>query len=71
MGNALEPSSARRARRKASLLQAEQRQQEQEELATREDEVARSKAVAASGKAGRSSLIRSAPSGLSTNLGGT
>ena len=53
--------------KKASLLQ---KQREGVRLAEAEDEVARRRGLASSGKVGRQSLIRSTGSGLVKTLGG-
>ena len=66
-----ESGSARRARRRAEIDIAAQRKKEESRLASSEDELARSKAARAGGHAGRQSLIKTSPSGLAINLGGT
>jgi len=66
-----EPSSARRARREASRLNAIQKKKEDLRLAEKDSIIAKKKSAALSGKGGRQSLIKSSPTGLATNLGGT
>ena len=61
-------SKQQRNIKKASLLQ---KQREGIRLAEAEDEVARRRGLASSGKAGRQSLIRSTGGGLVKTLGGT
>ena len=66
----LRTGASRQAREanKASLLQS---QRERQRLAEAEDEVARRRGGASSGKSGRQSLIKSkSASGLATTLGG-
>ena len=60
-------SKQQRNIKKASLLQ---KQREGVRLAEAEDEVARRRGLASSGKVGRQSLIRSTGSGLVKTLGG-
>jgi hypothetical protein len=62
-------TGASSARRTAEEQATQAQQAAALDLAESEDEIARRKAVA-SGR-GRGSLIKSSPSGLSTNLGGT
>ncbi len=65
-------TAARKAQEKQSLLIERQRQREEIKLAESEDEIARRKALAKSGKAGRRSLIQTSEAGVgATNLGGT
>ena len=60
-------SAATRATAKQTLLQ---QQKEDARVAESEDEIARRRGLAGS-KSGRQSLIKSSPSALSNNLGGT
>ena len=60
-------SSTQRKLTKQSLLQ---RQKEKIRAAEAEDEIARRRGLASSGKGGRQSLIRSSSTGLSKTLGG-
>jgi len=71
MSGAFESSSAARARRKSRGLLAEQQKKEKQSLAEAESEIAITKASALSGKAGRQSLLKTSPTGLAVNLGGT
>ncbi len=71
MSGALESGSARRARRKARHELGVQKHKEKTKLAEVESEIAISKASALSGKAGRQSLLKSSPTGLAVNLGGS
>jgi hypothetical protein len=63
-------SAAKRAQERQSLLIEKQRQKTELDLAESNDEIARRKALAKSGKGGRQSLIQTSETG-STNLGGT
>ena len=71
MASAFESGSAARARRKTRGRLAEQRKKEQTKLAEAESEIAITKASALSGKAGRKSLLKTSPTGLAVNLGGS
>lgn len=71
MGSSFESSSAKRDRRQAKTELARQKQIEAGALAEAEDEIGRRRALAASPRSGRRSLIRSSPTGLATTLGGT
>lgn len=71
MSGALESGSARRARRRARSDLATQRKKEGDALATAESEIAITEAGALSGKAGRKSLLKTSPTGLAVNLGGS
>jgi len=71
MSSALESSSARRSRRAARRDAASLRKKEDVRLAEAQDEISRREAGASSPKAGRRSLIKTGPTGLATNLGGT
>lgn len=71
MSSAFEGSSARRSRRTARHAAGIAKQKEKAALVEAESDIATKKAKALSGKAGRRSLIKSSPSGLATNLGGT
>jgi len=65
-------SAARRAQKEQTALIQKQRQASELELAEEEDVIARKKGLAASGRAGRRSLIKTSETGVrSTNLGGT
>lgn len=65
-------SSAKRAQKEQTNLIQQQRQASELDLAQTEDVLARKKNLAASGRAGRSSLIKTSQTGVkSTNLGGT
>ena len=64
-------TGASAAQREAGREIEKQKKKQQVKLLEAEDEIARKKAVAGSGKAGRGSLIKSSPTGLATNLGGT
>ena len=71
MSSALEPTSVRRSRRAAKRETAALKKKEDVRLAEAQDEVSRAEAGALSPRAGRRSLIKTSPTGLSTNLGGT
>lgn len=71
MASAFESGSAARARRKTRGLLADERKKQKATLATAESEIAISEASALSGKAGRRSLLKTSPTGLAVNLGGT
>ena len=71
MASAFESGSAARARRKTRGLLAEEKKKQKSTLADAESELAITKASALSGKAGRQSLLKSSPTGLATNLGGS
>lgn len=65
-------TSAKKLQEKQSLLIERQRQKEELSLAEETSEIERRKVKAASGRAGRRSLIKTGESGVrSTNLGGT
>jgi len=65
-------TGAKRAQREQTSLIQKQRQASELDLAESEDVLARKKAQAASGRAGRRSLIKTSETGVkSTNLGGT
>lgn len=64
-------TGATSAQRDVAKQTALQQQKEQARLLETEDEIARRKAGAGARGAGRGSLIRSSPSALATNLGGT
>lgn len=64
-------TSAKKSQEKQSLLIEKQRQKTELDLAESSDEVARRRALAKSKTAGRGSLISSANSSKSNNLGGT
>ena len=59
------------ARRDAAQALKAQQQKESIKLAETESEIATKRAMAKSGKGGRQSLIKSSPTGLAQNLGGT
>lgn len=64
-------TSTRKSQERQSLLIERQRQKEELSLAEADSEVARRKALASSGRAGRRSLIKTGESGvLPTTLGG-
>ena len=71
MGSRGESNSAKEARRKQQEALARQEQREKVRLAEADSEVAKRKAMAGSKGAGRRSLIKTSPTGLSQNLGGT
>lgn len=71
MSGAFESGSAARARRKTRGLLAEERKKQKQSLAEASSEIAISEASALSGKAGRRSLLKTSPTGLAVNLGGT
>ena len=71
MSSAFESSSAARARRKARGELATQQKKQKTALADAESEIAITEASALSGKAGRRSLLKTSPTGLAANLGGT
>ena len=71
MSGAFESGSAARARRKARGELATQKKKEQGRLAEAESEIAITQASALSGKAGRKSLLKTSPTGLAVNLGGS
>jgi hypothetical protein len=65
-------TAARKAQERQSLLIERQRQREEIKLAESEDEIARRKTLAKSGRGGRRSLIQTSEAGVgATNLGGT
>jgi len=65
-------SAAKRAQKEQTALIQKQRQTSELELAEEEDVIARKKGLAAGGRAGRRSLIKTSETGVkSTNLGGT
>lgn len=65
-----ESKESKEARRKQQELLRVQEQREQARLAEADDEVARRR-LGATKTGGRRSLIKSSPTGLATNLGGT
>lgn len=64
-------TGASAARRDIAKQTAEAAQKEQTRLLEAESDIARRRAGAGARGAGRGSLIRSSPTGLATNLGGT
>ena len=71
MSSIMESGSARRSRRRARGDAVKAQKKEDIRLAEAEGDIALTRAAALSGKAGRKSLIKSSPTGLATNLGGT
>lgn len=71
MSGAFESGSTARARRKTRSDLATQQKLEKQKVAEAESEIAITKASALSGKAGRKSLLKTSPTGLAVNLGGT
>lgn len=72
MGDIFGTGAAKRARKDQTQLIAKQRQADELKLAEEEDVIARKKGLAASGRAGRRSLIKTSETGVkSDNLGGT
>ena len=63
-------SATKRSQEKQSLLIERQRQQEQIKLSESDDEIARRRSLAKSGKAGRQSLISTSEQGAATLGGG-
>ena len=69
---AIEPRKGTTSKvREAKTLAAQQQQTEAIRLAESESEVATRRASALTGRFGRRSLIKSSPTGLALNLGGT
>ena len=57
-------SSAKRAQKAQEAALAKQKQVEEQQLAEKDDEIARRKALASSGSAGRRSLIKTSETGV-------
>ena len=65
-------SAAKRAQKESTALIQKQKQASELQLAEQEDVISRKKTLAASGRAGRRSLIKTSETGIkSTNLAGT
>jgi len=71
MSGAFESGSAARARRKTRGELAVQQRKEKLKLSEAASEIAITEASALSGKAGRKSLLKTSPTGLAVNLGGS
>ena len=71
MSDAFESGSAARARRKTRGELAVQQRKEKLKLSEAASEIAITEASALSGKAGRKSLLKTSPTGLAVNLGGS
>jgi hypothetical protein len=69
MGNMFESDEAKKLRKQAKTSAAQAKQKEGAALAEAEDEVSRKRLGAQKG--GRQSLIKTSPTGLANNLGGS